>query len=117
VEFYRRSKDAMEPEIYLIHAKVKGNRRQIENLDQLFHREVAKRESIPIEKWELVKGVYRLTLSQELAPGEYALAEVVKGAGELPGQSSEQSLYIWDFGLDQGPGTGTGKAASKSASK
>ena len=117
VEFYRRSKDAMEPEIYLIHAKVKGNRRQIENLDQLFHREVAKRESIPIEKWELVKGVYRLTLSQELPPGEYALAEVVKGAGELPGQSSEQSLYIWDFGVDQGPGTGTGKAASKSASK
>ncbi len=96
---------------------MKGSRRQIENLDALFQMQTAKRETIPIEKWELVKGVYRLTLGQELAPGEYALAEVVKGAGQLPGQSSEQSLYVWDFGVDAGPGTGPGKAASKSASK
>lgn len=95
VEFYRRSKDAMQPEIFLIHAKVKGGRRQIENLDQLFHMQTAKRETVSMENWELVKGVYRFTLSQELAPGEYVMAEVVKGTGE------DQELYVWDFGVDK----------------
>jgi hypothetical protein len=117
VEFYRRSKDPTEPDIYLIHAKVKGDRRQIENLDMLFQMQTAKRDSVPIEKWELVKGVYRLTLGQALAPGEYALAEVVKGASQFPGQSTEQSLYVWDFGVDAGAGTGMAKATSKTASK
>lgn len=94
-EFYLRTKDQHDPEIYLIHARVRGDKRQIENLDQLFQIEMAKRESISIEKWELVKGVYRLTLSQPLPPGEYAFAEVVK--------AGEDELYVWDFGVDPGP--------------
>lgn len=91
-EFYRRTKDRHEPEIYLIHAKVHGDKRQIENLDRLFQVEFARRNSLPMEKWELVKGVYRLTMSQPLEPGEYALAEVARANGT--------ELYVWDFGVD-----------------
>jgi hypothetical protein len=95
-EFYRRTKDRHEPEIYLIHAKVHGDKRQIENLDRLFNIEFAKRNSLPMEKWELVKGVYRLTMAQPLPPGEYALAEVAR--------AEDDELYVWDFGVDGGSG-------------
>jgi len=94
-EFYRRRKDGHEPEIYLITARVHNGKRQIENLDRYFDIELARRNSISIEKWELVKGVYRLTLSQSLPPGEYAFAEVVK--------AGDEELYVWDFGVDPNP--------------
>jgi hypothetical protein len=94
-EFYRRSKDGHEPEIYLIRARVRGGKREVENIDTLFDIDVAKRNTISIEKWELVKGVYRLTLSEPLAPGEYAFTEVAK--------SDSNAIYVWDFGVDPIP--------------
>ncbi|HXW18425.1 MAG TPA: hypothetical protein VEJ39_08970 [Candidatus Acidoferrales bacterium] len=94
-EFYRRRPDGHEPEIYLIPATVRNGKRQIEKIDTLFDMEVAKRNSISIEKWELVKGVYRISLSQPLSPGEYAFAEVAK--------PDDQALYVWDFGVDVVP--------------
>jgi hypothetical protein len=94
-EFYRRSKGGHQPEIYLIRARVRSGKRQIENLDTLFHVEMVKRDPISIETWELVKGVYRLTLSQPLTPGEYAFVEVVK--------ADNDAIYVWDFGVDPSP--------------
>ncbi len=96
-EFYRRSKDGQEPEIYLIRARVHGGKREVENIDTLFNIDIAKRNTISIEKWELVKGVYRLTLSEPLTPGEYAFAEVAK--------ADSDALYVWDFGVDPSPKT------------
>jgi hypothetical protein len=96
-EFYRRSKDGHEPEIYLIRARVRNGKREIENIDTLFNVEMAKRNPISIQTWELVKGVYRLTLSQPLTPGEYGFVEVVK--------EDEDSIYVWDFGVDPSPKT------------
>jgi hypothetical protein len=96
-EFYRRSKDGHEPEIYLIRARVRNGKREIENIDTLFNVEMAKRNPISIQTWELVKGVYRVTLSQPLAPGEYGFVEVVK--------EDEDAIYVWDFGVDPSPKT------------
>jgi hypothetical protein len=95
LEFYMRTKDGHTPDVVLIHARVHGGVRRIENLDHLFGGEMAQRDTLPIERWELVKGVTRLTLSQTLAPGEYAVAEIVRG--------SEEDLYVWDFGIDAAP--------------
>ena len=92
LEFYMRSKDGHTPDVVLIRARARGGNRQIENIDRLFGEEMAKRQTIPIERWELVKGVTRFTLSQTLPPGEYAVAEIMRG--------SEEDLYVWDFGVD-----------------
>ena len=92
LEFYMRTKDGHTPDVVLIHARVQKGVRQIENLDRLFGGEMARRNTLSLERWELVKGVTRLTLSAPLAPGEYAVAEIVRG--------SEEDLYVWDFGID-----------------
>jgi hypothetical protein len=96
-EFYRRRRDGREPEIYLIQARVRNGKRQIEKIDTLFDVQVAKRNSISIEKWEQVSGVYRITLSQPLPPGEYAFAEVARP------DADDQEIYVWDFAVDAPP--------------
>jgi hypothetical protein len=97
LEFYMRTKDGHTPEVVLIHAQVQKGNRRIENLDRLFGGEMARRNTLSLERWELVKGVTRLTLAAPLAPGEYAVAEIVRG--------SEEDLYVWDFGIDAAPGS------------
>jgi hypothetical protein len=91
-EFYVRTGDAHEPEMQLIHTKVKGYSRFVENIDTLFKEETAKAETLPMQRWLIANGVYRFTLGEQLAPGEYVLAELV--------QAENISLYVWDFGVD-----------------
>jgi hypothetical protein len=92
-EFYMRTADGREPQLDLIRAKVRGDRRDLENLDELFKEQAATGKiSIPIQRWEIAHGVYRFTLGASLEPGEYAMAEIVQGGAT--------SLYFWDFGVD-----------------
>jgi hypothetical protein len=101
-EFYIRTADGREPDIELIKAKIRGDGRQIENVDTLFGEQRAIRDTISIQPWQIASGVYRFTLSQPLAQGEYALVEIVRDEGV--------SLYVWDFGVDR-PGTPAASSA------
>jgi hypothetical protein len=104
VEFYMRTADAHEPNLELIRAKVHGDKRSVENLDELFNQKQASgRILLPLLRWEVAPGVYRFTLYQTLEPGEYAVAEAIESAGT--------NVYLWDFGVD--PGTAAPKSEKK----
>lgn len=92
-EFYLRTKDLAEPEIELVAAHVQTNKRHIENIDRLFGQETLKGKSIPIQEWQVAKGLYRFTLGQSLVPGEYALVQFSPKEG--------LNLLLWDFGVDR----------------
>jgi hypothetical protein len=99
-EFYIRVSDGRQPELVLIHAKAHGASRHVENLDQIFGMQNESRDAVSMQRWDIALGVFRFTLSQELEPGEYAIAENVQDEGA--------SLYVWDFGVDDGvAGSGT----------
>jgi hypothetical protein len=80
------------PEVELIRATVKGNKRVLESIKSMFGEEIGREsKTISIQQWEVAKTVYRYTLSQPLPPGEYALAEILPGG---------LNLFVWDFGVD-----------------
>jgi hypothetical protein len=93
LEFYVRVPSGGRPDLVLIRAKAHGDSRHLENLDQMFGIDEEKRDSVPMQSWDIAGGVYRFTLGQDLASGEYAIAQMVQDHGD--------SLYVWDFGVDR----------------
>lgn len=88
------------PEVELVRATVKGNKRQLESIRSYFGQQVGtERNSVSIQRWEVAATVYRFTLGEPLPPGEYALAEILPDG---------LNLFVWDFGVD-GPATSAGK--------
>jgi len=84
------------PEVELVRATVKGNKRQLESIKNLFGQQVEEnRKTISIERWEIAPSVFRFTVSEPLPPGEYALAEILPDG---------MNLYVWDFGMDSTTG-------------
>ena len=93
------------PEVELVRAKVKGNKRQLETIKSLFGQQMEeKRTSISIQRWEIAPTVFRFTLSEALPPGEYALAEILPDG---------MNLYVWDFGVDSAAGAKATSAGKK----
>lgn len=88
------------PEVELLRAKVVHNSRQLESISSLFGQEISQaRNTISVQRWEVAPMVYRFTLSQPLAPGEYVLAEILPGG---------LNYFVWDFGIDA-PSASSGK--------
>ncbi len=90
----RTSRQSVDgPEVELLKATVKGNKRIIESVRSMMGEQVGlENHTISIQEWEVAKRVYRFTLSEPLPPGEYALAEILPGG---------LNLFVWDFGVDE----------------
>jgi hypothetical protein len=84
------------PEVELIRATVKGNKRVLESIRSLFGQQMDEKQAlVSIQRWEIAPTVFRFTLSESLPQGEYALAEILPDG---------MNFYVWDFGVD-GPAT------------
>jgi len=93
------------PEVELVRATVKGNKRQLESIRSLFGEQLEeKRNSISIQRWEIAPTVFRFTISEPLPPGEYALAEILPDG---------MNLFVWDFGVDIAMGAKPATAPKK----
>lgn len=95
-EFFIRLADDREPQLELIRAKVKGDKREIEVIStDIAGQQTSKRNTVSVQLWPVAKRVYRFTMSQTLEPGEYVLVEIIPDAGV--------SMFVWDFGVDSRP--------------
>jgi hypothetical protein len=84
------------PEVELVRATVKGNRRRLESIKSLFGEQMEeKRATISIQRWEIAPTVFRFTVSEPIPPGEYALTEILPDG---------MNLFVWDFGVDSTTG-------------
>ncbi len=91
-EFYYRSSDASQPQIALIRVRIKGDRREIEDISSFFGQKSEKAKAIPTAITQITRGLFRFLPEQDLDPGEYVLAEIIPGQG--------MNLDVWDFGVD-----------------
>jgi hypothetical protein len=93
------------PEVELVRAKVKGNKRELESIKSPFGEQLEeKRDTISIQRWEIAPTVFRFTVSEPLPAGEYALAEILPDG---------MNLYVWDFGVEPATGARTTIAPEK----
>lgn len=106
-EFYMRTADGREPEMELIRVRVHGYTREVENIDTtVFKQSFEKKNALGLQRWLIAPGVYRFTLAQPLEPGEYVIAERVRGEG--------MNLYVWDFGVEAGSAASAKSAPASS---
>jgi hypothetical protein len=95
-EFYLRTADDRTPEIELVRARVKGNRREIETINTFVTGDqIEQRNTLLLQRWPVAPRLYRFTLGQSLEPGEYVIVELIPQKG--------MSVFVWDFGVDPLP--------------
>jgi hypothetical protein len=77
----------------IVHAKVKGGRRIVGDLKRTASGKVSQDQSFVKATIDRVSGGWlKLTPTEDLAPGEYAVIEMKGNEG--------MNLYVWDFGVN-----------------
>lgn len=80
------------PEVVLVRAAVKGNKRLLESVRSYFGESLGEqRKEITTQRWDVAPDVYRFTLGESLPPGEYAFVELLPDG---------INLFVWDFAVD-----------------
>jgi hypothetical protein len=92
-EFYFRTADKRDPHLTLLRAEVKGDKRALEVITtNMVGQQTFKHSEVSLLQWDAARGLYRFTVDQALAPGEYAVLETTTTEG--------QSTYVWTFGVE-----------------
>ncbi len=94
--FYVQSADGLGAKLALIPLKSGKEARVIEKVEArqtiVKSKATESREAIPLERTQLAPQIYKLTPTKALAPGEYALGELLE---------EKLNLEVWDFGIDK----------------
>lgn len=96
LQFYLRIPvDDAQPEIAILRLHPDGETRRVEWITTPVAGEpIHQREAISILTWQVAQGVFRFTVNQNMAPGEYALAVILHDGLDT---------FVWDFGVDSAP--------------
>jgi hypothetical protein len=99
--FYVRASDGLGTKLELITVKSRKQVREIEKLEWRagLSKPVELRAAIPLQRTELAPGLFKLTPTASLDPGEYALGELLQ---------AKLNLDLWDFGIEGAPASATG---------
>ena len=106
-EFYMRIpfNSDEEPEVELMRAEVKGDKRIIEVIStNVVGEDTFDRHTLSLQRWNVAQGVYRFTLGEDLPPGEYVLSVIL---------ADGINMYVWDFGVDPPSASPSSTASSK----
>jgi hypothetical protein len=110
LEFYFRTADGRVPDMNLLRTDIQGDKRKLEDMStNIVGINDYKGHEIRIQVWDAAHGLYRFTVEQALAPGEYALVE--------SSPEGDVSLYVWDFGVDPTPGEASAAVDHKQGTK
>jgi hypothetical protein len=91
-----RPDDGREPRFRLLRLEVNGSHRVVETISlRMSGEQVHNSKEVEFQTWTPATGVFRYTVNEKLAPGEYAFVELT---------NEGINGYVWDFGIDP-PGT------------
>jgi hypothetical protein len=91
--FYVQAADGLGAKLELIALKPGKQARQVEKIEWRggLGKPAELRAAVPLERAEVAPGLFKLTPTERLAPGEYALGELLQ---------QKLNLELWDFGLE-----------------
>jgi hypothetical protein len=92
--FYVQSSDAWGDKAVLIPVKSSHGLRVVEKVQSGVGLGASGeiRDAIPLQKDPVAKGIFKLQPTKALAPGEYAIGELIDG---------KLNMDVWDFGIDK----------------
>ncbi|MBI4166424.1 MAG: hypothetical protein HY508_11885 [Acidobacteria bacterium] len=94
--FYVQSSDGLGANLALISLKARKDSRQVEKVEWRagLGKPAELHESVPLQHTQIAPGLFKLTATQPLDPGEYALAELIQ---------KKLNIEVWDFGVEGAP--------------
>jgi hypothetical protein len=94
--FYVQSPDGLGAHLVLIALEPRKDSRQVERVEWRagLGKPAELHEAVPLTRTEIAPGLVQLTAAAPLAPGEYALAELIQ---------KQLNIVVWDFGIEGAP--------------